>query len=394
MNIKRTTVTKHPSPPRRSVYGNDRFKIKVSADSPLREESELNRQNSRSIDIGIGGSGTPKAKSGPLESMVKGAGSPKAFQSKHQRGSLLRLPANLTNDTLKKSPSSNLQSSALLSRITDQLVVEHKLHHMGDSFKVKTLDRQNSKGGSLDRFHHNSSLSSSAAKDSKKAAVPISLANIAKETDTHPTMDSTDKDISRIPRKKSEEFSSGPVNLQSQSQQLYMSTPALNTAISSPLPLPRKKFFNNESAKYNFKHEILSMDGFSPEFEKPNQDYSKVYQFVSNKETTKLFLLADGHGPIGHIASVSAIDLIISFIEKKISEKVESELTDEFVKQILTDSFEHVQKNFAADKENNYRSSGTTMAVFMVEKTRYTWQVWATRELFLLRSVDPSLWQL
>lgn len=121
--------------------------------------------------------------------------------------------------------------------------------------------------------------------------------------------------------------------------------------------------------KLSFKHEILSMDGYSPEYVKENQDYSKVYHFITpDKETNRLFLLADGHGPEGHTASQTSIGLICELIEKKFMDRGENELSDEVIKLLLLETFEDIQRKLKIDPDNSFKHSGTTMVVALVRK--------------------------
>ena len=111
------------------------------------------------------------------------------------------------------------------------------------------------------------------------------------------------------------------------------------------------------------------MDGYSPEYAKENQDYSKVHQFTTpDKELNRLFLLADGHGPEGHHASQNAISLLCQFIEKKFLDKMDGELSDDVIKHLISEAFSEVQKEFKSDADNKYKYSGTTMVVALVRK--------------------------
>lgn len=112
----------------------------------------------------------------------------------------------------------------------------------------------------------------------------------------------------------------------------------------------------------------MSMDGYSPEYEKENQDFSKYYSFTTNKVITNLFMLADGHGPIGHTASATAIDLLSHKLEQKFADHAETVITDDFIKKALADSFEEIQLKFKSDSENAYKYSGTTMVCALIRK--------------------------
>ena len=124
-----------------------------------------------------------------------------------------------------------------------------------------------------------------------------------------------------------------------------------------------------EQVRYTFKHDILSMDGFHPDYKKTNQDFARFHTFLTHKEPTKLFLLADGHGPICEVASQSSIEWVCAFLEKKMNEKSEPELTDDCIKTLLTEAFDHVQAKFKADTDHNFKHSGTTLVMFLYRKS-------------------------
>lgn len=139
-------------------------------------------------------------------------------------------------------------------------------------------------------------------------------------------------------------------------------------------PLPQKKMEKKKTLmtnlKYSAKHEIYSMTGYAPDYNKENQDYSCFTSFVSNKETTRLYVLADGHGPNGHYASKFCCDTIMHLLEQWISAAREEELTDEKVKQLLVLSFNeaHLRMQSTEDDIRFYKYSGTTMVVALVRK--------------------------
>ena len=124
------------------------------------------------------------------------------------------------------------------------------------------------------------------------------------------------------------------------------------------------------SPKLSFRHEILTMDGYHPNYNKENQDYSCFHSFASNKETTRIYVLADGHGPFGQFASKNCAEHIVFLLESWIKETLEHELSEEKIKGYLIESFvkshEHIQKT---DKEGDtYKYSGTTMVVALIRK--------------------------
>lgn len=351
--VKIEIISKKNPIPRRSIQI-DRNAIKVHDGSFHKEEPDFHQTPRQPIG------NTPKANSGPAEKYSSPYVS--ARNPKQPNSNLHLPPLPSPGGGMKKSASSNLHSHSNFSQKAEQVMVEHFLQHIGESSKVKAHDKLSNSAGSHDQQLASSMKDVSAfnAKEGKRGSanlLPIDL-----ERDLHTSLVDDLPEKEKTPRlilnKGSQELN------HAQHHQHHNSTPA-QTPMSGPLP--RRKI-SYESVRYGFKHEIMSMDGYSPDYEKENQDFSKFYQFTTNKETTRLFLLADGHGPIGHTASLTAIELIIAFIEKKITEKTELELTDECLKQVLIDAFDHVQSKFLADKENNYKYSGTTMVVFMVRR--------------------------
>lgn len=155
--------------------------------------------------------------------------------------------------------------------------------------------------------------------------------------------------------------------------------------------VPLRKPSQEPNLKFVFKHEIMSMDGFNPEYDKTNQDYSHHHKFVSGKETTKLFLLADGHGPNGHFASKKAIELLCQLVEQKIAAKQEADLTEEAIRKILAESYEHIQHVFASDEENSFKYSGTTMLTALIRKGLFFLANAGDSRGFLASKVGPHL---
>jgi serine/threonine protein phosphatase PrpC len=155
--------------------------------------------------------------------------------------------------------------------------------------------------------------------------------------------------------------------------------------------LPLRKQSQEPALKFVFKHEIMSMDGFNPEYDKTNQDYSHHHKFVSGKETTKLFLLADGHGPHGHYASKKAIELLCQLVEQKVSARTEAELTEEAIRKILAEGYEHIQLVFASDEDNSFKYSGTTMLTALIRKGLFFLANAGDSRGFLASKVGPHL---
>ena len=122
--------------------------------------------------------------------------------------------------------------------------------------------------------------------------------------------------------------------------------------------------------KYTAKHEIYSMTGYTPDYTKENQDYSCFNSFVTHKETTRIYMLADGHGPNGHFASKFCCETIMNLLEQWISSAKEDELTDEKIKEFLKASFEETHQRMQNTDEDVrfYKYSGTTMIVALVRK--------------------------
>lgn len=129
-----------------------------------------------------------------------------------------------------------------------------------------------------------------------------------------------------------------------------------------------KKMIVIDSVRYTFKHKILSLEGFHPDYKKTNQDYSKVHHFLSNKELTRLFFLADGHGKDGHEASKMATEFLCKYLEKEISEKPEVELNEETIKDIIFKGFDEVQKVLEKERDLDFKYSGTTMVLVIYRK--------------------------
>jgi serine/threonine protein phosphatase PrpC len=146
----------------------------------------------------------------------------------------------------------------------------------------------------------------------------------------------------------------------------------MGSEIVSPLPQKKinKKMTVMGNLKYSAKHEIYSMTGYTPEYNKENQDYSCFTSFVTNKETTRLYVLADGHGPNGHFASKFCCDTIMHLLEQWMSSAREEDLTDEKIKQLLILSFTEAHLRMQTNEEDIrfYKYSGTTMVVALVRK--------------------------
>lgn len=123
-----------------------------------------------------------------------------------------------------------------------------------------------------------------------------------------------------------------------------------------------------DSIRFSFKHKILSLEGFKPEKKKNNQDYAKVHQFLSNREITRLFFLADGHGKDGHEASKMATEFLSQNLEKAISSLQESELTESCIKSLILKAFDEAQQMMASQADYNFKYSGTTMVVVLCRK--------------------------
>lgn len=137
----------------------------------------------------------------------------------------------------------------------------------------------------------------------------------------------------------------------------------------NPFGIPLKKCPTDlQTLKFSFKHEIMSMDGFSPEYQKENQDFAHFHSFYLNKEIVKLFLLADGHGPNGQMASKQAIELLCRFVETKMTLNHDGEFTEDTIKELIIESFSDVQIAFKKDPENTFKYSGTTMVLVLIKK--------------------------
>lgn len=130
-----------------------------------------------------------------------------------------------------------------------------------------------------------------------------------------------------------------------------------------------KKLVVIDSVRYIFKHKILSLEGFNPNHKKTNQDYSKVHHFISNKELTRFFFLADGHGSDGHEASKLSTDFLCQQLEKEISEAAEPDLTDEGIKTIVLKAFDQTQRMLEKNRDFDVKYSGTTMVLVIYRKS-------------------------
>src|SRR3990167_3039823 len=124
----------------------------------------------------------------------------------------------------------------------------------------------------------------------------------------------------------------------------------------------------HEAVRYTFKHEIVTLAGFHPDYEKSNQDNARYHQFLSNKEIVRLYILADGHGTHGREASNLATDFLISAIERGFERNNQPALSEEQLHQLINNAFDSVQSRLAEDEERRFRNSGTTMVLALIRK--------------------------
>jgi serine/threonine protein phosphatase PrpC len=115
------------------------------------------------------------------------------------------------------------------------------------------------------------------------------------------------------------------------------------------------------------------MTGYSTKQDKINQDYSCFHSFMSHKELTRVYVLADGHGTNGHHASRLASSKFINSLEAKISSCADEQLTDDLMKQFLEESYLDVQQIFTTEEDypRLYKHSGTTLVVAVIRKLTF-----------------------
>ena len=124
----------------------------------------------------------------------------------------------------------------------------------------------------------------------------------------------------------------------------------------------------HDAVRYTFKHEIVTLTGFHPDYEKNNQDNAKYHQFLGGKEIVRLFILADGHGTHGREASNLATEWVINAIERGFQRNTQSEMTEEQIHQLITNAFDSVQSRMTEDEDRRFRNSGTTMVLALIRK--------------------------
>lgn len=146
---------------------------------------------------------------------------------------------------------------------------------------------------------------------------------------------------------------------------------------SARLEHPREGGSNNtiqikklmhEAVRYTFKHEIVTLTGFHPDYEKNNQDNAKHHQFLSNKEIVRMYILADGHGTYGREASNLATEYLIAAIERGFERNNSPELSEQQVHEVINNAFDSVQSRLSEDEERRFRNSGTTMVLALIRK--------------------------
>lgn len=125
--------------------------------------------------------------------------------------------------------------------------------------------------------------------------------------------------------------------------------------------------------KFTARHEIYSMTGYNPGYDKENQDFSCFHSFTSGKEMTRIYVMADGHGPNGHVASKVCSEIIVEFLEKAISSLKEDDLSDDKIKELLTESYKDAQgkTQTTEDDQRFYKYSGTTMVVVLIRRNTF-----------------------
>lgn len=142
-------------------------------------------------------------------------------------------------------------------------------------------------------------------------------------------------------------------------------------ALSSPPTPLLNENDAGENYKLGFKYEISSLTGFNPQHQKENQDYARVHSFLSPspnnmQETTWLFILGDGHGTHGGLASKTAVDKIVQYVEQEFqlcSTRGTYDIPESKVKEIIHSSFEKTQQELKHDPQDRFRSSGTTLVL-------------------------------
>lgn len=144
--------------------------------------------------------------------------------------------------------------------------------------------------------------------------------------------------------------------------------------------------------KITLRHEIFSMTGYSMKQEKVNQDYSCFHSFLSHKELTRIYVLADGHGTHGHHASRLAATKVIKLLENKITGCPDDLLTDEVMKEFLEESFCEVQLTFSTEEDypRLFKNSGTTLVIAVIRKLTFYLANCGDSKGFLCHQVGPK----
>lgn len=124
-----------------------------------------------------------------------------------------------------------------------------------------------------------------------------------------------------------------------------------------------------DSIRYTFKHDIVSLDGHGHD-KKQNQDFATYHQFTCNKtkEVTKIFILGDGHGPLGHEVSNRVVTEYLKRLEEKMKDQEESEMTERNMKKWMEDAACEIQAKIEKEEKDRYYYSGTTLNMVLVRK--------------------------
>lgn len=120
--------------------------------------------------------------------------------------------------------------------------------------------------------------------------------------------------------------------------------------------------------KTTYRHDILSMTGYNPDKEKPNQDYARYHLFTMRSgQLVRLYALADGHGTHGAQASRLAVDTLVTLVESKLlSQQPDDQTNESTIKNFVEESFEATHNALKADREKKFKHSGTTMVLVVL----------------------------
>ena len=99
--------------------------------------------------------------------------------------------------------------------------------------------------------------------------------------------------------------------------------------------------------------------------DKPNQDYSSSKDLKTDRGIAYIRLVADGHGPNGHLVSQLVSDKMIDLISDAIGTYDDSVLYADYIKEMLMTSFETADSH-VLDSGIDINFSGSTLTVVIV----------------------------